>query len=58
MNAWTTKGRPMTMIQLEGVSKHFGDVQALKGLDMSVNEGEIYGFLGRNGVWRRPSGLG
>ena len=40
----------MAMIELRGLVKSFGDVCALNGLDMTVNEGEIYGFLGRNGA--------
>ena len=35
---------------LSQVTKSFGDVNALDGLDMRVEEGEVYGFLGRNGA--------
>ena len=37
-------------IELEHVDKRFADVTALRGLDLSVEEGEIYGFLGPNGA--------
>jgi ABC-2 type transport system ATP-binding protein len=37
-------------IRCEGLSKTFGDVQALKDLNLSVPEGSIFGFLGRNGA--------
>jgi ABC-2 type transport system ATP-binding protein len=30
--------------------KHYGDVQALRGIDLTVQPGEIYGFLGPNGA--------
>lgn len=39
-----------TMIQTERLSKRFGSVRALNGLDMHVQTGAIYGFLGPNGA--------
>lgn len=39
-----------TMIQIEKLSKRFGNVRALNGLDMHVQSGVIYGFLGPNGA--------
>ncbi len=33
-----------------GLSRSFGEVQALKNLTLSVPYGSIYGFLGRNGA--------
>jgi ABC-2 type transport system ATP-binding protein len=38
------------MIEVHGLTKTFGDVQALAGVDFSVNEGEIFGLLGPNGA--------
>lgn len=40
----------MPAIELTGVTKHFGDVTAVRDLDLSVDEGEIFGFLGPNGA--------
>ena len=40
----------MTAIELTDVSKHFGDVVAVRDLDLTVEEGEIFGFLGPNGA--------
>ncbi|QLD85865.1 ABC transporter ATP-binding protein [Natronomonas halophila] len=40
----------MTAIELSGVQKSFGDVQALRGVDLEVDDGEIFGFLGPNGA--------
>ncbi|MDZ5812297.1 ABC transporter ATP-binding protein [Halorubrum sp. AD140] len=40
----------MTAIELRGVTKAFGDVTAVRDLDLSVEEGEVYGFLGPNGA--------
>jgi|WetSurMetagenome_2_1015567.scaffolds.fasta_scaffold268286_1 ABC-2 type transport system ATP-binding protein len=33
-----------------GLSKRFGDVQAVDNLSLSIRKGEIYGFLGLNGA--------
>jgi len=38
------------MIEVRELAKSFGDVQALAGVDFTVNEGEIFGFLGPNGA--------
>ncbi|MBM3150632.1 MAG: ABC transporter ATP-binding protein [Chloroflexi bacterium] len=38
------------MIRVENLHKHYGVVRALDGLDMTVEEGTIYGFLGPNGA--------
>lgn len=40
----------MKAIDAEGLSKNFGDVEALKDLDLEVEEGELYGFIGPNGA--------
>ncbi len=37
------------MITTHGLSKRFGPVQAVDGVDLDVREGDIYGFLGANG---------
>jgi ABC-2 type transport system ATP-binding protein len=36
-------------IRTEGLSKRYGSTLALDGLDLSVGEGEVYGYLGPNG---------
>ena len=38
------------MIQVTRLTKQFGAFQVLKGLDMKVKAGEIYGFIGQNGA--------
>ncbi len=40
----------MAAIELNGLTKQYGDVTALAGVDLSVREGEIFGFLGPNGA--------
>ena len=37
-------------ILLRGLSKHFGSLRAVDGLDLEVQPGEIFGFLGPNGA--------
>ena len=37
------------VIRTEGLSKVFGKVRALDGLDLTVRQGEVHGFLGPNG---------
>lgn len=38
------------VIQLVGVSRRFGDVQALDGISLTVAKGEILGIIGRSGA--------
>ena len=40
----------MAAISLSGVTKRYGDVVAVRDLDLTVESGEIYGFLGPNGA--------
>ncbi|MBE5734931.1 MAG: ATP-binding cassette domain-containing protein [Clostridiales bacterium] len=39
----------MNAIEIKGLTKNYGEKQALSGLDMVVPEGAIYGFIGENG---------
>ncbi|HKA19718.1 MAG TPA: ABC transporter ATP-binding protein [Blastocatellia bacterium] len=38
-----------TAIEITGLTKKFGDVTAVDGVSLSVQNGEIFGFLGPNG---------
>jgi ABC-2 type transport system ATP-binding protein len=40
----------MPAIVAEGLERAFGEVLAVQGIDIAVEEGEIYGFLGPNGA--------
>jgi ABC-2 type transport system ATP-binding protein len=40
----------MEAIRCEGLTKHYGSIAALDGLNLSVAEGSIFGFLGPNGA--------
>jgi len=37
-------------IHTAGLTKHYGDVQALVDLNLDVRDGEVFGFLGPNGA--------
>jgi ABC-2 type transport system ATP-binding protein len=41
---------PASAIHTEGLTKRFGDVEALVDLNLDVVEGEVFGFLGPNGA--------
>ena len=38
------------VIKLENVHKYYGKVHALRGLNLAVQQGEVFGFLGPNGA--------
>lgn len=40
----------MKVLEVSGVKKTLGNRKIIKGLDLTVNEGEIFGFLGPNGA--------
>jgi ABC-2 type transport system ATP-binding protein len=41
---------PQSVIRTSGLTKRYGSVQALDGLDLDVAPGEVHGFLGPNGA--------
>jgi ABC-2 type transport system ATP-binding protein len=38
------------MIEIEGLTKKFGPISAVAGIDLRVSKGEVLGFLGPNGA--------
>lgn len=40
----------MSLLELTGISKNFGAIQALQGVDMSIKPGEAVGLMGDNGA--------
>jgi len=41
---------PVAILELEGLTKHFGGVKAVEGVDMTVAEGSITALIGPNGA--------
>ncbi|HRW17281.1 MAG TPA: ABC transporter ATP-binding protein [Dermatophilaceae bacterium] len=40
----------MSVIDVQGLTKHYGEVRAVDGLDLQVEAGEFFGVLGPNGA--------
>jgi len=38
------------VVQMKGISKHFGGVEALRDVDLTLDEGEVLGLVGDNGA--------
>lgn len=41
---------PVNAVVVEGLRKRYGDVEAVRGVDFTVSEGEIFALLGPNGA--------
>jgi ABC-2 type transport system ATP-binding protein len=41
---------PTPILEVENLVKHYGDVQAVRGVSFSVEQGEVFGLLGPNGA--------
>ncbi|HET8604655.1 MAG TPA: ABC transporter ATP-binding protein [Marmoricola sp.] len=37
-------------VSLRSVTKHFGDIEAVRGIDLDIQQGEVVAFLGPNGA--------
>jgi ABC-2 type transport system ATP-binding protein len=40
----------MHLIEIQDLSKHFGPIEAVRGISFTVDRGEVVGFLGPNGA--------
>src|ERR687891_1976381 len=40
----------MALLELRNVAKHFGAIEALKGVDLNLEPGEVLGLMGDNGA--------
>ena len=38
------------MIEIKGLQKSFDDLMVLENIDLQINDGEIYGLVGRSGA--------
>jgi ABC-2 type transport system ATP-binding protein len=53
--AWPSSGPAPLAVSLDGVSKHFGPVQAVRDVSLQVESGEIVAILGPNGAGKTSS---
>ncbi len=42
--------QPPLAVRLDGITKSFGDVEAVRGIDLRIESGEVVAFLGPNGA--------
>lgn len=40
----------MAVLEIKNLEKSYGKVKALRGIDLEVGQGEVYGFIGPNGA--------
>src|SRR2546421_5726838 len=41
---------PLPAVQTHGLTRLYGAMAALSGLDLTVNRGDLFGFIGSNGA--------
>src|SRR5215813_13579417 len=41
---------PIPAVQTSGLTRMYGNIAALYGLDLVVNKGDLFGFIGSNGA--------
>ena len=41
---------PIPAVQTFGLTRFYGSIAALSGLDLTVNRGDLFGFIGSNGA--------
>ncbi len=46
----TTNSQSDPVIRVHGLEKRYGDREAVRGIDLEIHRGEIFGFLGPNGA--------
>ncbi len=48
--AQTATSQTVPLLEVTGIRKQFGGVQALRGVDLAASRGEIHGLVGANGA--------
>jgi ABC-type multidrug transport system ATPase subunit len=46
----TTAPPPIPAVQTFGLTRTYGSLVALNNLDLAVNKGDLFGFIGSNGA--------
>jgi ABC-2 type transport system ATP-binding protein len=46
----STAAPPIPAVQTIGLTRHYGAMTALNALDLTVNQGDLFGFIGSNGA--------
>jgi ABC-type sugar transport system ATPase subunit len=46
----SVRGTVELPVEARGLTKHYGRIAAVDGVDLAVHAGDIYGFLGPNGA--------
>src|SRR5256885_16805256 len=41
---------PIPAVQTYGLTRMYGNIAALSGMDLTVNKGDLFGFIGSNGA--------
>src|SRR5689334_21671938 len=41
---------PAAVISVTGLRKSYGELEAVRGIDLDIERGEVFGFLGPNGA--------
>lgn len=52
----TAEAAPLALMRLEGVTKRFGGVQAVKGIDLAIPPGKVVALVGENGAGKSTLG--
>jgi ABC-2 type transport system ATP-binding protein len=44
------EANPVSVIEIENLTKYYGKTRALEDVDLTVEDGEVFGFIGPNGA--------